>query len=469
MKGSVLGLKVTKLSFVLITLVCTSFLLWGWDKAPSLGSIFPQSQYLKVSSDIFTGSLDKNSSSNSKQVDANNLSDSANNETSDKHEEGYNEKSNEEDGKLLEDKVLISFVPAVSLNESSYRVDKKNCDYSKGKWIADDNRPFYSGGRCLQWLSEMWACRLMDRTDFSYEKFRWQPKDCEIEEFGGKKFLRRMRNKTLAFIGDSLGRQQFQSLMCMASGGRERLDVIDVGREYGLVRARGAKRPDGWAYRFTRTNTTILFYWSACLCDLQPLSSNRNSEIAMHLDRPPAFLRHFLDRFNVVVLNTGHHWNRGKFDGNHWVMHVGGVPNPNKNVVEAKNFTIHQIVNWMDSKLPTHPKLRAFYRSLSPRHFFNGDWNTGGTCDNINPLSKGKEAVKEGSGDQMAAMAVKGTNVKLLDITSLSELRDEAHISRYTVKPRESTGQDCLHWCLPGIPDAWNEILFAQLSALGRF
>lgn len=65
------------------------------------------------------------------------------------------------------------------------------CDFAKGKWVADDLRPFYSGGRCLQWLSEMWACRLTDRTDFSYEKFRWQPNDCEMEEFNGKKFLRR--------------------------------------------------------------------------------------------------------------------------------------------------------------------------------------------------------------------------------------------------------------------------------------
>lgn len=59
MKGSVLGLKVTKLSFVLITLVCTSFLLWGWDKAPSLVSIFPQSQYLQVSSGLFSANLQK--------------------------------------------------------------------------------------------------------------------------------------------------------------------------------------------------------------------------------------------------------------------------------------------------------------------------------------------------------------------------------------------------------------------------
>lgn len=474
MKGSVLGLRATKLSFILVTMVCTMLLLWKWDKTPFLVSLLPQSQTLKLSPDIFFGSPVKDISSEPKKFEANSLPSSTYNETSDKHE-GYDRRKRE-DGENLKGKVPVgsantsSVVTRKEKRNLPYQVNNQTCDYSKGNWVADDNRPFYSGGRCLQWLSEMWACRLTDRTDFSFEKFRWQPKDCEMEEFSGKKFLRRMRNKTLAFIGDSLGRQQYQSLMCMVSGGKERRDVIDVGWEFGLVKAPGALRPDGWAYRFTRTNTTILFYWSACLCDLQPVNpSDKNSEVAMHLDRPPSFLSHYLDRFNVIVLNTGHHWNRGKFDANHWVMHVGGVPNPNKNVVEAKNFTIHSIVKWVDSQLPQHPKLRAFYRSLSPRHFFNGDWNSGGTCDNTNPLSKGKEVLQEESGDPVAAMAVKGTNVKYLDITALSELRDEGHMSRYTIRPRQASGQDCLHWCLPGIPDAWNEILFGQLSALGRF
>ncbi|KAI4379965.1 hypothetical protein MLD38_006201 [Melastoma candidum] len=64
-----------------------------------------------------------------------------------------------------------------------------------------------------------------------------------MEEFGETKFLKRMHGKTLAFIGDSLGRQQFQSLMCMVTGGKDRPDVLDVGKDYGLVKSRGAVRP----------------------------------------------------------------------------------------------------------------------------------------------------------------------------------------------------------------------------------
>lgn len=274
-----------------------------------------------------------------------------------------------------------------------------------------------------------------------------------------------MQHKTIAFVGDSLGRQQFQSLMCMATGGKEMSDVLDVGKEYGLVKAKGSIRPDGWAYRFPRTNTTILYYWSASLADLEPLDiTNRLTDYAMHLDRPPAFLRRFLPKFNVLVLNTGHHWNRGKFTANRWVMHVGGVPNIDRKIADiggAKNFTIYSIVHWVDSQLLKYPGLKAFYRTISPRHFFNGDWNTGGTCDNTTP-SLGEEVLQDESSDPVAAGAVKGTKVTLTDITALSQLRDEGHISRYSIRSTPGM-QDCLHWCLPGVPDTWNEILFAQV------
>lgn len=43
-----------------------------------------------------------------------------------------------------------------------------------------------------------------------------------------------MQDKTIAFIGDSLGRQQFQSLMCMASGGEESPEVENVGKNMVL-------------------------------------------------------------------------------------------------------------------------------------------------------------------------------------------------------------------------------------------
>ncbi|CAL5074431.1 unnamed protein product [Urochloa decumbens] len=344
----------------------------------------------------------------------------------------------------------------------------KDCNYAKGKWVADDKRPLYSGNECKQWLSKMWACRMMRRAHFSYESFRWQPHGCEMPEFTGPNFLKRMRNQTLAFVGDSLGRQQFQSMMCIATSGKYSPEVEDVGWKYGLVKAPGALRPDGWAYRFPVTNTTILFYWSATLSELEPLNSERAvTSYALHLDRPVTFLKKYLNSFDVLVLNTGHHWNRGKFNGNHWELHADGKPVGNgsrlADLNRAKNLTLHSIARWMDSELTRHPQMKVFLRTISPRHFVNGDWNTGGTCGNTIPLSNGSEVLQDHSIDIPAESAVKGTRVKLLDITAISKLRDEGHISNSTFKKASTGINDCLHWCLPGIPDMWNELLFAQI------
>ncbi|KAK3133271.1 hypothetical protein QOZ80_6AG0534480 [Eleusine coracana subsp. coracana] len=344
----------------------------------------------------------------------------------------------------------------------------KDCNFAKGKWVADEKRPLYSGNECKQWLSKMWACRMMKRADFSYESFRWQPHGCEMPEFTGANFLDRMKHKTLAFVGDSLGRQQFQSMMCIATGGKYTPEVEDVGWKYGLVKAPGALRPDGWAYRFPTTNTTILFYWSASLSELEPLNTGSSgTTYALHLDRPVTFLKTYVSSFDALVLNTGHHWNRGKFNENHWELYADGKPVGKGRFADlnrAKNLTLHSIARWMDSEIARHPQMKVFLRTMSPRHFVNGDWNTGGTCGNTIPLSHGSEVLQDHSSDFPAESAVNGTRVKLLDITAISQLRDEGHVSNSTFKAKASTGiHDCLHWCLPGIPDMWNELLFAQI------
>lgn len=53
--------------------------------------------------------------------------------------------------------------------------------------------------------------------------------------------------------------------------------------------------------------------------------------------------------------------------------------------------------------------------------------------------------------------------VSLLDITKLSQLRKDGHPSVYGVGGRK--GMDCTHWCLPGVPDTWNVLLYAALTA----
>lgn len=51
--------------------------------------------------------------------------------------------------------------------------------------------------------------------------------------------------------------------------------------------------------------------------------------------------------------------------------------------------------------------------------------------------------------------------VYLLDITLLTQLRKDGHPSVYA--GRGSALDDCSHWCLAGVPDTWNQLLYAAL------
>lgn len=61
--------------------------------------------------------------------------------------------------------------------------------------------------------------------------------------------------------------------------------------------------------------------------------------------------------------------------------------------------------------------------------------------------------------------ALQGTDIQLLDLTHLSEFRADAHPSIWLGKKDAVAewGQDCMHWCLPGVPDTWVDILSEEI------
>lgn len=50
--------------------------------------------------------------------------------------------------------------------------------------------------------------------------------------------------------------------------------------------------------------------------------------------------------------------------------------------------------------------------------------------------------------------------INVLHITSMSAFRSDAHVGKWSENP---SVPDCSHWCLPGVPDVWNEILLSYL------
>ena len=99
-----------------------------------------------------------------------------------------------------------------------------------------------------------------------------------------------------------------------------------------------------------------------------------------------------------------------------------------------------------------------------------GQWNSGGHCIKATQPLNETPSTCYSEKSIIVEEVIKNmkTPVTFLDITNLSGYRIDGHPSIYggkSGKRSSSNIQDCSHWCLPGVPDTWNEILYFLLQS----
>ena len=124
------------------------------------------------------------------------------------------------------------FTESNSTEMPSQRIS--SCDLYTGKWICDLRGPLYSNSCPV--IAEHQNCQGNSRPDRDYENWRWKPDHCELPRFSAKRFLTLMRNKTLVFVGDSLARNQMESMLCLLL--QEDSSAKYRGYHHGSVRIR---------------------------------------------------------------------------------------------------------------------------------------------------------------------------------------------------------------------------------------
>ena len=90
------------------------------------------------------------------------------------------------------------------------------CDLFTGHWVPDPSGPFYTNQSFLA-IEGHQNCMKNGRPDSGYLYWRWNPQGCDLPRFDSNKFFDLMRNKSWAFIGDSISRNHVQSLFCILS------------------------------------------------------------------------------------------------------------------------------------------------------------------------------------------------------------------------------------------------------------
>ena len=93
---------------------------------------------------------------------------------------------------------------------------KIECDVSHGRWVADPTPPIYTNETCWQ-IQDTQNCLRNGRPDTKFLFWKWKPhgSDCDTLRPNATRFLDSMRGKRLAFVGDSIARNQMQSLLCI--------------------------------------------------------------------------------------------------------------------------------------------------------------------------------------------------------------------------------------------------------------
>ncbi|KVH88021.1 PC-Esterase [Cynara cardunculus var. scolymus] len=228
--------------------------------------------------------------------------------------------------------------------------------------------------------------------------------------FNGLSILEKLRGKTIMFVGDSLSKNQCLSLLCM-------IHSFVPSASY-VVKIKGAEGIT--TYNFT---------------EIENLFDDMDYRVKV-------VYHHSLYLVDIVREKIGR-------------------------VLKLDSITSGKL--WLDADylLPLGRLFTRGVNGLMPTWIqLNPSGNSWGEPKAHNCLGQ-TEPVPGTTypGATLAALTVLKNELKyikkpvtLLDITNLSLLRKDGHLSKYGLGG--GTGMDCSHRCLAGVPDTWNVLLY---------
>ncbi|XP_062179962.1 xylan O-acetyltransferase 5-like [Phragmites australis] len=346
------------------------------------------------------------------------------------------------------------------------------CDLYRGRWIYDEARaPLYKESGC-GFLTEQVTCMRNGRRDDDYQKWRWQPDGCDLPRFEARAVLEKLRNKRLMFVGDSLNRNQWESMVCL------------VQSEAPWDKKSLVKNGSLNVFRLQEFNATVEFYWAPFLVESNSDDPDIHS-ISDRMIKPTSIAKHAANWEGVdyLIFNTYIWW----------------MNTPNMKTLRGRSFSrkpvkydeMERVVayrkvlktwsRWVEEHIDPK-RTTVLFMSVSPVHMQSEGW---GSPNAIKCFSETQPAINytktlELGTDwdlfrtaQSVTESMKKVPVHFINITALSEIRKDGHTSVHTLRqgklltkeqqanPRKFA--DCIHWCLPGVPDTWNEFVYGHI------
>ncbi|KAJ1271801.1 hypothetical protein BS78_06G154000 [Paspalum vaginatum] len=345
------------------------------------------------------------------------------------------------------------------------------CDVFNGRWVRDESYGFYPPTSCTL-IDDDFNCHMNGRQDTDFLKWRWQPHGCDIPRLNAAEFLERLRGQRIIFVGDSLNRNMWESLVCILRHGvRDKRSVYEASGK-NQFKTRGY-----YSFRFREYNCSVDFIRSIFLVrEVIREGRNGTEDAKLKLDELDAATPAY-QTADIVVFNTGHWWTHYKTSRGLNYYQEGNHVYPSLEVLDAYKRALVTWARWVDKNIDSG-RTQVVFRGYSLSHFRGGQWNSGGRCHGETEPIFNQTYLTEYPEKMVILEQVlrqMKTPVIYVNISTLTDYRKDGHPSVYRLRYDTQVErmamlkkQDCSHWCLPGVPDTWNELLYASLLQAGK-
>ncbi|KAF2325351.1 hypothetical protein GH714_027008 [Hevea brasiliensis] len=290
------------------------------------------------------------------------------------------------------------------------------CDFTSGDWVPDKWGPLYNGTTCST-IKEGQNCIAHGRPDMGYLYWRWKPKHC------------------------NLPRNQLESLLCMLASASAPKLVYRDGKDNKFRR-----------WRFDSQNITISVYWSPFLVKGVEKSNAGPNHNKLYLDHVDERWAADMNDLTCLCYQLG---------------------------IGLKDYS--QDSNREGGRVTNGKGIDVIVTTFSPSHF-EGEWDKFGACPKTEPYQEGEKSlegmdaemrkieIEEIEAAKLSAIQFDNLRLEALDVTKLSLMRPDGHPGPYMYPfpfangVTERVQNDCVHWCLPGPIDTWNEILLELIK-----